>query len=112
MHVPKAPVPTPGSFPQSAPSHPSLDDGLSFVNANNNDNNHMEESSNNLGGSNLGTALPHSQTPSDDASNEAQPELSPDVSDGDTLLYNNILLYHDLLHLYEFNMSIHDGDIG
>ncbi|KAF8342093.1 uncharacterized protein EI90DRAFT_3011643 [Cantharellus anzutake] len=31
---------------------------------------------------------------------------------GDTLLYNNIVLYRDLLHLYELNTSVHDGDIG
>ena len=40
------------------------------------------------------------------------PPLSDEQSQGNTLLYNNSLLYCDLLHLYEFNTSVHDGDVG
>ncbi len=115
MPVPKVPAPNPGSFPQSAPSHPNLENGLSFSNTDNNDNNdNIGESNNNPSVPLSGriTALPHSQMLSDDTSEVDPPTLSPNTSDGDTLLYNNILLYHDLLHLYEFNMSVHDGDVG
>ncbi len=46
--VPKVPAPNPGSFPQSAPSHPDLENGLSFSNTDNNDDNdNIGESNNN-----------------------------------------------------------------
>src|SRR5258708_8409577 len=111
----KVPAPNPGSFPQSAPSHPDLENGLSFSNTDDNDDNDNIGESNNNPGVPLSGGIPalhHSQMPSDDTSKVNPPTLSPNTSDGDMLLYNNILLYCDLLHLYKFNMSVHDGDIG
>ena len=45
-------------------------------------------------------------------SKDTPPGSYPGDPDGTTLLYNNILLYCDLLQLYKFNTSIHDGNIG
>jgi len=86
MPVPKVPAPNPGSFPQSAPSHPNLENGLSFSNTDDNDNNdNIGESNNNPSVPLSGgiTALPHSQMPSDNTSEVDPPTLSPDTSDGD-----------------------------
>ena len=78
-----------------------LDDGISFLNA-----------------SNLDEDIP---SPSPDPTvladsvfcvSSDNPPLSDKQSQGNTLLYNNTILYCDLLHLYKFNTSIHDGDIG
>jgi len=105
IHAQKVPAPHLGSFPQSSPSHPDLNDGISFTNADDNDDN----------GDNVpfpGIPAPlQSQTASDSTGEDIQP-TPPDKFEGDTLLYNNILFYRDILHLYEFNSSVHDGDIG
>ncbi len=79
-----------------------------------NDNDEVEDSNNNTGTSVPGaaSATPQFQMASDLMSKDVQPSLSPDDSEGDTLLYNNILLYRDILQLYEFNTSVHDGDIS
>ena len=45
-------------------------------------------------------------------SQDTPPGSYPGDPDSDTLLYNNILLYCNLLQLYKFNTSIHDGNIG
>ena len=103
MLVLNVPSPSHACFPQSTPSHPDLDNGISFMSANDND--EVEDSNNNTGTSVPGAA-------SDLTSKDVQPSLSPDDSKGDTLLYNNILLYRNILQLYEFNTSVHDGDIG
>ena len=78
------------------------------------DNDEVEDSNNNTGTSVPGaaSAMPQFQMASDLTSKDVQPSLSPDNSEGNTLLYNNILLYRDILQLYEFNTSVHDGDIG
>ncbi len=106
------PSPSHACFPQSTPSHPDLDNGISFTSADDND--EVEDSNNNTGTSVPGaaSATPQFQTASDLTSEDVQPSLSPDDSEGNTLLYNNILLYRDILQLYEFNTSVHDGDIG
>src|SRR5258708_656508 len=116
IHAWKVPAPHLGSFPQSSPSHPDLDDGISFTNANDNDNNGDNNNNNDDGnGDNVPfpgvPALLQSQTVSDSTGEDIQP-TPPNEFKGDTLLYNNILFYRNILHLYEFNSSVHDGNIG
>ncbi|KAF8327625.1 uncharacterized protein EI90DRAFT_3018113 [Cantharellus anzutake] len=44
---------------------------------------------------------------------DTAPLCSPDLDTGsDILLFNNILLYHDMLFYWEFRLSIKDSDIG
>src|SRR5258708_28461440 len=111
--VPPCPAPTlacaghnsHACFPQSTPSHPDLDNGISFMSADDND--EVEDSNGNTGTSVPGaaSAIPQFHIASDLTIEDVQPSLSPYNSQGDTLLYNNILLYHHILQLYEFNTS-------
>ncbi|KAF8337097.1 uncharacterized protein EI90DRAFT_3014036 [Cantharellus anzutake] len=115
VRVPNVPTPNPSSFPQSSPSDPDLDHGLSITSANDDDNDHNTDRLGNGAGAPLpspASVLPQRRTDLNNASEDVQPAPSADNPEGDTLLYNNILLYRDLLHLYEFNTSVHDGDIG
>ncbi|KAF8331032.1 uncharacterized protein EI90DRAFT_3016490 [Cantharellus anzutake] len=115
VHVPNVPTPNPSPFPQLSPSDPDLDHGLSIMSADDDNNNHNTDRLSNGAGAPLpspASVLPQRRTDLNNASEDVQPAPSADNPEGDTLLYNNILLYRDLLHLYEFNTSVHDGDIG
>ncbi|KAF8341972.1 uncharacterized protein EI90DRAFT_3011559 [Cantharellus anzutake] len=83
--------PTSVLSPTPQPSLSEPDDGISFLNTGD-----MDDA-----------------TPSDNPDPIANdlPHLD-DQFTSDTQLYNSIVLYCNLLHLYEFNTSVHDGDIG
>ncbi len=82
------------------PTTSELDDGISFLNAGDLDEN--------------ASCNPDPAVLADSVFgiSSDNPSLSDDQSQGDTLLYNNNILYCDLLNLYEFNTSVHDGDVS
>ena len=81
MHALNVPTPHLGSFPQSSPS-PDLDNGISFINPDDSDDNGDTDDSN------------QARVPaSDSIGNDVQPTPLPDDSEGETLLYNNVAIY-------------------
>ncbi len=78
-----------------------LDDGISFLNAGNLDEDTPSPSPD-----------PAVLANSVFGASSDNPPLSDEQSQGNALLYDNTILYCDLLHLYKFNTSVHDGDIG